>query len=529
MTLRDEDRAATRPAAGHSSLAQLSVPESRRPPAPPGTRWWQVAVVATVVVGVALRLISYGPLWLDEAQSVSIASGPLRQIPAALHHDGAPPLWYVLLHLWMQVFGDSPWSVRILSALPAIAALPVVYLLGRRLAGREVGQYSLLLLAASPFAIRYAVETRMYSLVLLLSVVGAHALLSVHRRPGWRPVAALAVVTAALLYTHYYALWLAAAVGAGELWRVVRRRDAAARRALAGLALGGVAFLPWLPVLAFQSAHTGAPWASPPTVNALLDTINVWAGGNDPGARVLALVMLALPLLAVLGRPAARGVVVGLTPARLPLRLVGVVVGTLALAIATDMASRNAYDARYSSVVSGLFVVVVAMGVVVLPSARGRRVTVAVLALLGLVAGATKITTVRTQAGQVAAAINRLAHPGDVVAYCPDQLGPSVSRLLHTPARQVVFPNFAAPGRVDWVDYTARMKGGRPAAFLAGLDRLAGSNTIWVVYGEGYRPVQDSCPQLVTDLVAARGVPQRTVTRRASVWENIALLGFPPR
>lgn len=527
MTLRDERARDDRRIVRLPDVA--TVPASRQPPDEQSPRWWPYVAVAAVVVGVGLRLVSHGALWLDEAQSVSIAAEPLRHLPDALRHDGAPPLWYALLHFWLQAFGDSPWSVRMMASLPAVAALPLVFALTRRLAGREAAQYALVLLAASPFAIRYAVEARMYSLVLLLSLLGASALLAVHRRPGWPPVAALAAVSAALLYTHYYALWLVAIVALTELWRVVRRRDPASRRAVIGLAAGGIAFVPWLPVLLWQVGHTGAPWQPPPSLNAFLDTVFEWAGGADPAARLAGLAMLALVVLAVFGRSAVRGVVISRPAARVPLRLLAVVTGTIALAVFTAMASGNAYTPRYTSVVAGLFVMLVAMGVVVLPTRRIRVVVVTLLAVLGSYVGVTKVLATRTQAPQVAAAINEVAKPGDIVAYCPDQLGPSISRLVDTPARQVVFPDFAAPQRIDWVDYTQRMDAGQALTFAQTLERQAPHGTIWVVYAFGYHPVKAKCDHLLEDLAATRGMPVKAVPRRPHVWENAGLLGYRPR
>ena len=50
--------------------------------------------------------------------------------------------------------------------------------------------------------------------------------------------------------------------------------------------------------------------------------------------------------------------------------------------------------------------------------------------------------------------INKEASPGDLVVYCPDQLGPGGHRLLHvTGCQQATFPRGIAPDRVDWVDY----------------------------------------------------------------------------
>src|ERR1700750_2284107 len=64
-----------------------------------------------VAVGVVLRFVAPSQLWLDEALSVNIAKLPLGQIPGALRHDGAPPLYYVLLHFWMQLVGTGNLAV----------------------------------------------------------------------------------------------------------------------------------------------------------------------------------------------------------------------------------------------------------------------------------------------------------------------------------------------------------------------------------------------------------------------------------
>src|ERR1044072_8451241 len=48
--------------------------------------------------------------WIDEGLSVGIADRPLTDIPGVLRVDGSPPLYYVLLSLWMDVFGRSEGS-----------------------------------------------------------------------------------------------------------------------------------------------------------------------------------------------------------------------------------------------------------------------------------------------------------------------------------------------------------------------------------------------------------------------------------
>src|SRR5262249_32142539 len=136
-----------------------------------------------VAAGIALRFYVRSDLWLDEALSVNIARLPVRSIPEALRHDGAPPLYYFLLHFWMRVFGTGDEAVRALSGVFSVAALPVFYLAGRRLGGKRVGWAAVLIAASSPFANHYATETRMYSLVMLIVALGYLAAANALERP----------------------------------------------------------------------------------------------------------------------------------------------------------------------------------------------------------------------------------------------------------------------------------------------------------------------------------------------------------
>src|SRR5215208_1538023 len=55
--------------------------------------------------------------WIDEGLSVGIADRPLTDIPGVLRQDGSPPLYYMLLHLWLGVAGRSEASVHGLSVV----------------------------------------------------------------------------------------------------------------------------------------------------------------------------------------------------------------------------------------------------------------------------------------------------------------------------------------------------------------------------------------------------------------------------
>jgi len=53
-----------------------------------------------------------------------------------------------------------------------------------------------------------------------------------------------------------------------------------------------------------------------------------------------------------------------------------------------------------------------------------------VAAVAGFAVAVQNVYTQRSQAPEVAAVLAAHAKPGDIVAYCPDQLGPALYRLL---------------------------------------------------------------------------------------------------
>jgi mannosyltransferase len=81
-----------------------------------------------VAVSLALRIGAlHSGYWIDEGISVGIASHPLTDIPRALIEDGSPPLYYILLHGWIVLFGASEAATRSLSLLFALATVPAAW------------------------------------------------------------------------------------------------------------------------------------------------------------------------------------------------------------------------------------------------------------------------------------------------------------------------------------------------------------------------------------------------------------------
>jgi mannosyltransferase len=402
----------------------------------------------------------------------------------------------------MAAFGTGAVVVRLLSVVLTAVALALAHVVGGRLArlsdgvdARAGGRAAVIALAALPWTMRFGSETRMYVLVVVLVLCGVLALEAVHRSASRRAVVALAVVVAALLLTHYWSLFLLAAVGLLHLPALLRRRPAAVRVAVAGL-LGALAFLPWLPTLLFQAAHTGAPWARPVVLDELIFAVWLWGGGSAQERGALAVLLLVLIAVAVV-----RSVPAGL-PARL---LTAVTVLTLVLAWLSVVTGGGAFAARYTAVVVPLAALAAALGALALPGREPPLLALAALLVVGVATGVPHAAFPRTPAGDIVEAYRETAAPGDLLVSCPDQLAPPVARLLGDGPRQVVYPSLGDPRLIDWVDYADRQDAADPVEVAAQVDALAGQGAVYLLRARGYRTFEGDCEELFRALRALRG------------------------
>lgn len=255
-------------------LRRLNLPERRDP--------WVVA--SLVALALLLRIPNLGrAFWIDEGISVGIASQPLGRIPGLLRLDGSPPGWYFLLHFWIKLFGTSVVATHILPLTISLIVVPVSYWAGRELFGRPGGLSAALMSATNPFLSWYGTETRMYTLVVLLSMLAVTFTARAVRQPRWRDAFGAAVCFAALLYTHDWALYLTGVTAVVVLVQAWRSRDRRLALGTVGVGLGVlVLYSPWLPTFVYQAQTTAAPWAVPPHIGDLIaDPSNTLAGTLD--------------------------------------------------------------------------------------------------------------------------------------------------------------------------------------------------------------------------------------------------------
>jgi hypothetical protein len=208
---------------------------------------WPLVASAAGLIAITIWNSVHKSLWIDEAYSFHSAN---RAVMAtwhqAIHFETQPPLYFVLLNLWLRLGSPSVHWMRILSALAAIGCL--AFLWGTRPAnlGRR-GVPAPVFAMVTATVVWAAAEARPYALALFFAAWTTYFFIRIMDRRddrSWLDATLYAIGAYAGLITFYYVgfllagHWIAAVLmQRGRRWLTI---------ALTAVAF---AFLPWLTVV----------------------------------------------------------------------------------------------------------------------------------------------------------------------------------------------------------------------------------------------------------------------------------------
>ena len=152
-----------------------------------------------------------GQFWMDEGITVGISSHSLSAIPGIMRVDGSPPLFYMLLHVWMSWVGNGEAATHWLSILFATLTIPVSYWGALSFAGKRAALTTATVFAFNAFLDYYSLETRMYTFMALLGLLATIGFIRGFVLRERRYVVLFSVSQALMLYTHNWSLFFAAA------------------------------------------------------------------------------------------------------------------------------------------------------------------------------------------------------------------------------------------------------------------------------------------------------------------------------
>lgn len=169
----------------------------------------KLILLSLVILSFALRLyqLDYQSLWRDELDAILFSLrdlGGLLPLFLGAGHNG--PLYYLVLHFWILLAGDSEFSARFFSLICGVLAVPLIFKLGRRWMGRSGSLLAAMLCTTSPYLVWYSQEAKMYALLFLLSMLSTYIYLLAMERDRVYLWCSYLVTVVTSLYVHLLAV-----------------------------------------------------------------------------------------------------------------------------------------------------------------------------------------------------------------------------------------------------------------------------------------------------------------------------------
>ncbi|MBR1943201.1 glycosyltransferase family 39 protein [bacterium] len=163
-------------------------------------------ILCVTIIALILRLIllyNYGDLWLDELYSWYFANQKTAfgTVWELLKQDLHMPLYFVILHFWMKIFGKSDISMHTCTLVLTLPLIPISYYLMKSLFNKTTGYFAALMFAINTFCIYYSIEVRFYGLVFVLSLLSAFTFVKMLENFDKKCSVAFITVHSLLLYT----------------------------------------------------------------------------------------------------------------------------------------------------------------------------------------------------------------------------------------------------------------------------------------------------------------------------------------
>lgn len=203
-------------------------------------------------------------LWLDEAitaivlRNLNYGAIVTQFSPTDFH----PPLFYLVLKAWSQLFGTSEIALRSFSVVLSLIGVGLAYQIAKERINQTVGLIAALFLATGPLYVYYAMEARMYALETTLVLLSVWLFLRLIDKPTLRLWSLFTLANIAIVYTDYLPTFVFLVY---FIWLLIRKRQLVIPFIGSMIAVA-LAFAPFLPIfvkqLAFGGQATNSLWAT---------------------------------------------------------------------------------------------------------------------------------------------------------------------------------------------------------------------------------------------------------------------------
>jgi len=212
------------------------------------------------------------PFWRDEAFSYFMAKKNIFEMLFLTAKDFNPPLYYFILHFWMNIFGSSEIALRSLSLLFFWGTICIVFLFLNNIFKMKERKSSiyLILFIINPLLLYYAFEARMYSMLAFFATLSFYAFFKKNSH-------LYLISTIAGLFTHYFMILV---VLSQLLFLTINKNtiDYIKRKTIY-IAL--FAFTPWLVFFLSQNHLSNSFWIEKPHLRDIFGILGIIYTGNE--------------------------------------------------------------------------------------------------------------------------------------------------------------------------------------------------------------------------------------------------------
>lgn len=228
-------------------------------------------------------------VWRDEAFSYFMAKPGIFRIITNTAHDFNPPLYYILLHFWVLIFGKNVEFLRLLSFLPFIATVYLVYIFANKFFSKQFSFFVALFTFLNPMLLYYAFEIRMYSFYAFFTLCSLYFLY----RKKWKWYTITSILG---LYSHsFFPLIIGSYLLADFISENYKLNRKTAIRILNPL----IFYIPWIPVLIVQFIQSKDSWMFPVDMQLIGSVLgNLFTGyEGTPGGWWIFTFLLSLVII----------------------------------------------------------------------------------------------------------------------------------------------------------------------------------------------------------------------------------------
>jgi mannosyltransferase len=236
-----------------------------------------------LLIGLLLRLykLTSSSIWHDEGYTMWLLRYNIPEILARTARDVHPPGYYLMAKPWIEIFGNSEFSVRFLSLIFSVGIIYFVFKIIADIWNEKAGFWASMFVALSPFMVRFGQEARMYGVVAFFTTLATYYFVRMVKEKNLKYLYFYVPAMLIAMYTQYYAFfviishWIILSIYTKGFWKfnwkqsIKEKVGVFSKNWWVANILLLVGYAPWFPIAYSQVTRiSGDYWIKPEWITA---------------------------------------------------------------------------------------------------------------------------------------------------------------------------------------------------------------------------------------------------------------------